>query len=107
MSGCSFCFNNPRLRKNSLNHDGKTCRLDPANGFKSKASFANQAQLKAAIRDVLNEPADTKRSRDEMEDGQILGEDKSEKVKFRTDDMAMDSDGNDSDTPKSSKKQKH
>ena len=72
--------------------------MDPANGFKSKASFANQAQLKAAIRDVLNEPTD-KRSRDAMEEGEEYGP-------IKTADM-MDSEDEDSELPKSAKKQKH
>ena len=49
---------------NSLNHSSANCRQDPANGFKQKGSHANQASLKAAFRDVLNEPPDTNRSRD-------------------------------------------
>ena len=68
---CIYCFNNPRLQKNSsLNHSSSAnCRQDPANGFKQKRSYANQASLKeAAIRDVLNEPPDTNRSRDNKEE---------------------------------------
>ena len=71
-SGCSYCFNNPKLQKNSLNHSSANCRQDPSNGFKQKGSYANQASLKAAIRDVLNEQPDTNRSRNtkEEEDGE-------------------------------------
>ena len=71
-SGCTYCFNNPRLQKNLLTHSSANCRQDPANGFKQKGSYANQASLKATIRDVLNEQPDTKRSRDtkEEEDGE-------------------------------------
>ena len=72
--------------------------MDPANGFKSKTSFANQAQLKAAIRDVLNEPITDKRNRDAREDGEEFGP-------IRTADM-MDSEDEDSELPKSAKKQK-
>ena len=88
-TGCTYCFNNPRLQKSSLNHSSANCRQDPANGFKQKGSNANQASLKAAIRDVLNEPPDTNRSRDnkeedgEYEPGRPLGS--------RPDDFEMDS----------------
>jgi hypothetical protein len=62
-----------------LNHSSTNCRQDPANGFKQKGSYGNQASLKAAIRDVLNEPPDTNRSREnkeedgEFEPGRPLG----------------------------------
>jgi hypothetical protein len=88
-TGCIYCFNNPRLQKNSLNHSSAKCRQDPANGFKQKGSYANQASLKVAIRDVLNEPPDTNRSRDnkeedgECEPGRPLGS--------HPDDFEMDS----------------
>ena len=35
-TGCIFCFRNPKLCKNLLNHNSDNCRLDPAYGFKSK-----------------------------------------------------------------------
>ena len=67
-TGCIYCFNSPKLQKNSLNHSSDICRQNPAIGFKLKGSYANQASLKAAIRDVLNEPPDNKRPRDDKEE---------------------------------------
>jgi len=54
--GCSYCFNNEKLRKNSLNHTSEECKLNPSNGSKTKKAV-NHIGLKSAIRDVLNEPA--------------------------------------------------
>ena len=74
--GCIHCFSNPKLRKNSLNHSLEECKLKPGGGKykqspadKSQASI-NSVQLKAAIREVLNEPSDKKRSRDDKEEGE-------------------------------------
>ena len=62
-TGCIYCLRNPRLRKNSLNHNSTDCRSNPDN--RSTSSSANQASLRAMIREVLNEPSDKKRSRDD------------------------------------------
>ena len=100
-TGCIFCFRNPKLRKNSLNYSSNNCRLDPANGFKSKQSFANQAFFKVNIREVLSEPVDKKRSHEEMEEGEYrdrpLGSDPN--------DFDMDSsEDSEDDQPKKNKK---
>ena len=74
---------------NSLNHSSANCRQDPANGFKQKGSYANETSLKAAIRDVLNEPSDTNRFRDnEEEDGEC---DPGRPLGSHSDDFDMDS----------------
>jgi hypothetical protein len=97
-TGCIFCFKNPRLRKNSLNHNSSDCRSNPDN--RSTSSSANQASLRAMIREVLNEPADKKRSREESEEifypGRPLGSDPN--------DFDMDSSEDSNDQPKSNKK---
>ena len=97
-TGCIFCFKNPRLRKNSLNHNSSDCRSNPDN--RSTSSSANQASLRAMIREVLNEPADKKRSREESEEifypGRPLGSDPN--------DFDMDSSTDSNDQPKSNKK---
>ena len=84
----SICFRNPRLRKNSLNHNFADCRSNPDNRSTSSSS-ANQASLKAMIREVLNEPADSKRSRDEIEDGEC---EPGRPLGSHPDDFDMDSD---------------
>ena len=73
--GCIHCFSNPKLRKNSLNHFLEECKLKPGGGKykqspadRSQASI-NSVQLKAAIREVLNEPAEKKRPREDKEEG--------------------------------------
>ena len=64
------------MRKNSLNHSFEEYKLKPGGGKykqspadRSQASI-NSVQLKAAIRDVLNEPSDKKRSRTDKEEGE-------------------------------------
>jgi hypothetical protein len=72
-----------------LNHSSANCRQDPANGFKQKGSYANQASFKATIRDVLNEPPDTNRSRNNKEeDGEC---DPGRPLGSHPDDFDMDS----------------
>ena len=100
-TGCIFCFKNPRLRKNSLNHNSSECRSNPDN--RSTSSSANQASLRAMIREVLNEPAEKKRSREEKEEGEEsfypgrhLGSDPN--------DFDMDSSEDSNDQPKNNKK---
>jgi hypothetical protein len=84
-----------------LNHSSANCRQDPANGFKQKeGSYANQVLLKAAIRDVLNEPPDTNRSRDNKEeDGEC---DPGRSLGSHPDDFDMDSE----DSRKAARKKK-
>ena len=69
--GCIHCFPNPKLRRSNLNHSFEERKLKPGSGNEYKQSSAdrsqptvNHAQLKAAIRDLLNEPPNKKRSRD-------------------------------------------
>ena len=107
--GCVHCFSNPKLRKNSLNHSFEECKLKPGGGkYKQSSADRSQAsvnnvQLKAAIRDVLNEPSDKKRSRDDKEEGEEkfypgrpLGSDPN--------DFEMDSSEDSNDQPKKNKK---
>ena len=107
--GCIHCFSNPKLRKNSLNHSLEECKLKPGGGKykqspadRSQASI-NNVQLKATIREVLNEPADKKRPREGKEEdeepfypGRPLGSDPN--------DLEMDSSEDSNDQPKSNKK---
>jgi hypothetical protein len=107
--GCVHCFSNPKLRKNSLNHSFEECKLKPG-GEKYKQSSAdrsqasvNNVQLKAAIRDILNEPSDKKKSRDDKEEGEEtfypgrpLGSDPN--------DIDMDSSEDSNDQPKKNKR---
>ena len=107
--GCVHCFSNPKLRKNSLNHSFEECKLKPGGGkYKQSSADRSQAsvnnvQLKAAIRDVLNEPSDKKRSRDDKEEGEEkfypgrpLGSDPN--------DSDMDTSEDSDDQPKKNKK---
>ena len=59
-------------------------------GSHPQTASVNNVQLKAAIRDVLNEPADNKRSRDDKEeDG---GYEPARPLGSHPDDFEMDSD---------------
>jgi len=107
--GCVHCFSNPKLRKNSLNHSFEECKLKPGGGkYKQSSADRSQAsvnnvQLKAAIRDILNEPSDKKKSRDDKEEGEEtfypgrpLGSDPN--------DIDMDSSEDSNDQPKKNKR---
>jgi hypothetical protein len=61
VKGCDFCDADSRLRANCLNHLTKECKWDPnSKSFKGKST---NLHIKSALREVLNEPADKKRSR--------------------------------------------
>ncbi len=97
-TGCIYCFKNPRLRKNSLNHNSTDCRSNPDN--RSTSSSTNQASLRAMIREVLNEPADKKRSHEQIEEGEYRGQ----PLGSDPNDFDMDSSTDSNDLPKSNKK---
>jgi len=80
-TGCAYCFNIPRLRKNSLNHSSNDCRMNRDNlraSSSSSSSSAFSTQIKDAVRAVLQEEVGKKRSYEEdvtEEPGRAYGSD--------------------------------